>query len=492
MRLRQSLSVLVAAVALIGVRVSPRLSANPVMGQSAPNGSPTPDTMQRPVVRWIGAGGGFDPRSTQVSLEQDLILARRVLGPDGLVFFAGGADAFGVQVLNRNVKPQSLLQRLGDLFDPKEGRNAHFRRPRLKPDGAATADNVLDALRQALANGDSPLLLYVAAHGEMGDSPRDNRALLWSGTDLRVGALAETLDEAPNRRQVRIVVTSCYSGGFADIVFAGADPARGPAGRDRCGFFASEWDQVSSGCDPDPDRRVQEGYGMHFLQALRRRNRNGRPLADKVVDFNGDGKVSLLEAHTRARLTSASIDVPTTTSERWLRHAAPVNGPSQSVSLPEEDLVVAELSRQLRAADEAAAREQQAKLDARMHTLQQQLDAAEDEESLQYEKLRVALLERWPALDDPWHPLFFPYVRKQRESIESFLQSAPEVHSYQQARKALDDLGARFDQLRLHAAILRRLLRAYENRALAARLRAAGGPGWQEYERLLACERSVP
>jgi hypothetical protein len=326
----------------------------------------------------------------------------------------------------------------------------------------------------------------------MGEAPRDNRALLWSGTELSVGALAKTLDEGARQRQVRVVVTSCYSGGFADIVFAGAAPEQGAADSDRCGFFASEWDQVSSGCDPDPDRRTQQGYGMHFLQALRGRSRGGQLLAKKVIDFNHDGRISLLEAHTRARLTSASIDVPTTTSERWLRQAAPLEGASEDVALPEEDIVIAVLNEQLKVADEVAARKQQENLGVRMEKLKRELDDAESEESMLYEKLRVALLERWPALDDPWHPLFRNHIWKHGESIESFLQSAPEVAVYKRAQRTLDERGIRYDQARFRAAILQRLVRAYENRTLAAHLHAAGGADWKRYEQLLACERGFP
>lgn len=477
------LVVLAIALALTGAGLQDRSSAT--------HDSERPEPKDRSV-RWIGAGGGFDPRSTQVSLEQDLILARKVFGPGGLLLFAGGADVFGVQVLKRKGAPPGLVQRLGDLLDPQDGRNATFRRPRLKLDGAAVADNVLTSLKAALENGDAPFLLYVAAHGEMGEVPRDNRVLLWSATDLRVRDLAQALDEAPRRRPVRVVITSCYSGGFADIVFAGADPKQGAARGDRCGFFASEWDQVSSGCDPDPDRRSQQGYGMHFLQALRGRNRNGRPLAADAIDVDGDGRISLLEAHTRVRVTSASIDVPTTTSERWLREVAPKDGPAEKVALPEEDAVIAALGRQLRVGDEAGARKQREALAKHMAELKRELDEAEDDESIRFEKLRVALLERWPVLDDPWHPFFRRQIRRQHEAIESFLQSAPEMKAYKRARTRFDTRGLRYDGALLRAAILQRLVRAYENRSLAGRLRAAGGPSWKKYQQLLACERSLP
>ena len=51
---------------------------------------------------------------------------------------------------------------------------------------------------------------------------------------------------------------------------------------------------------------------------------------------------------------------------------------------------------------------------------------------------------------------------------------------------ALDD---DLDRLRWRATDVRRLVRAYETQELASRLNAAGGPAWDYYERLLACER---
>src|SRR4029077_2773259 len=107
--------------------------------------------------------------------------------------------------------------------------------------------------------------------------------------------------------------------------------ANGPAGSVRCGLFASTWDREASGCDPDPDRREQESYPLHFLHALRAEDRDGHPLNRDDLDLDHDGTISLLEAHTRARIMDASIDVPTTTSERWLRGVAPASGPTSPV-----------------------------------------------------------------------------------------------------------------------------------------------------------------
>src|SRR5207247_4973882 len=99
------------------------------------------------------------------------------------------------------------------------------------------------------------------------------------------------------------------SGGFAELVFARADEKEGPSGRKRCGLFAGTWDRQTSGCDANPDRKAQESYGLHFIHALSRTERTGAPLADALIDFDHDGVVGLLDAHTRARIAAVSLDV---------------------------------------------------------------------------------------------------------------------------------------------------------------------------------------
>src|SRR5690606_5691260 len=105
-------------------------------------------------------------------------------------------------------------------------------------------------------------------------------------------------------------------------------------------------DLPASGCDPNPDRAAQEGYGLHFLHALRGEDRYGRPLGAEHIDFDGDGRISLLEAHTRVRIASAGGEVPVTTSERWLREVTAdldPDGPRAAFDLPEERAVITAL-----------------------------------------------------------------------------------------------------------------------------------------------------
>ena len=93
------------------------------------------------------------------------------------MLFAGGRDTYGVQVLRRRAPESSLAVALGDLFDPRGGRDAVYRPTKLAPDGPATLARVEQEIARALRHDGKPLFVYFATHGEAGDVARDNRVL---------------------------------------------------------------------------------------------------------------------------------------------------------------------------------------------------------------------------------------------------------------------------------------------------------------------------
>jgi hypothetical protein len=441
-----------------------------------------------PALRWLAIGGGADPVSNQVSIAQNVAMARDVLGLGGWVLFAGGAGRSPVLQLDDELHADPLIDWLGRVLDPRGGRDAGYEEAPVLSDGPATEEVVWDVLSAALDDElAGPLTIYLAAHGDRGDEPKQGFVQLWGGWALGVDTLAAALDDA--KRPVRLIVSACFAGGFADVIFQHASASAGAAAGTRCGFFASTWDRPANGCDPDPERGRQEGYSIHFLEALRGQDRAGAKASD--IDLDRDGRVSFYEAHTRARIASRSIDVPTTTSERWLRHAAPLGGPHVQVSLPEEAAVVAALERRLALGGDAAAAARLAELEERLAAAEAELEAREEAAEAQRAALRTALLERWPLLDDPWHPRFAAVLRDQRAAIVAFLEQAPENKAWHEARMAADRAGAAASDLEVKHATVARLARAYETIVLAGQLAAAGGDGWARYQALLACERGT-
>jgi hypothetical protein len=451
-------------------------------------------------LRYLALGGGAFPESTEVSLEQDLALALQGLQGPGTLLFAGGQGARAVRVEEPGLRGDALLVELGQLFQPRVGRHSRYKLSEL-PSVPASREQFERSFGGALRSGTAPLTLYVAAHGEQGESARDNRVVLWGGDGLTVTELARLHASQP--RPLRVLMASCYSGGFAELAFEDADPIRGAARAPRCGLFAGTWDRQTSGCDPNPDRAAQEGYSLHLWHALQGRDRDGRelPLAD--LDFDGDGRIGPLEAHTRARIASRSIDVPTTTSERYLREverettpARASRGPLRAArpagveTLAEEQALLARLGAELRLTDDEAVEARLDALSEQLDALQAELEAAEAALDQAYGTLAARLLGRWPVLDDPYHPEFAALFHTERTHIATALRELPEAQVYRRAQRAVDVLDGRYWALQIDEARVTRLARAHETLRLHARLQTRGGPALRAYQALLRCERA--
>ncbi len=443
-------------------------------------------------VRWLAAGGGGTPEFNQVSLEQDLALARESLGGDGLLLFAGGRGSHGVQV-QATVSGDPLLAELGDLFAPRGGRAASYRPTTLPVAAAATVANVRGAIAAATGAGGEPLLVYLAGHGQRGEALADATIELWGQEALVASELAELLDAGT--RPVRVVLTSCFSGGFAELAFAGADAGKRELAAGRCGLFAATAEREASGCDPNPDRAAQEGYGLHFLQALQGRDRAG---AVAAIDLDGDGKVSLLEAHARARIASAGIDVPTSTSERWLRATPGLRGRAGESAaatelLREEAVVIAALAEQLGLVGrEGEAAGLLRAVEEDMAEVTGRIDQASADEDAAYRRTAAELLARWPVLDDAWHPEFAAMLASERTAIAAALAGSAAYREYRAARAVVEAAQAEHAVLLARGAVLERLVRAVETRTLVGMLARKGGADWDGYAALVACERWVP
>lgn len=468
--------------------------ALPTVAPDPTPATPAPDPSQ---TRTIIAGGGSLPSLNQVSLAQDVALARRALSSPSLVLYASGPGSLA-QVEVDSAEPDPFASRIAALLDERSGRAARHVEAPVHAHGSSMADSVLRALDNAIASSPSPLTLYVAAHGSGGENPVDSVIGLWEDSELTVPALAQSLDrDARADRPVRVVITACFGGGFGEIAFRDGDASHGPARTVRCGLFAAPWDRESAGCDPNPDRRAQAGFGLHFLHALRGEDREGRPLDRAQLDYDHDGTISLLDAHTRARIEGRSIDVPTTTSERWLRERAPEHVRFTAVATDplviEEDAVVSGLSRALGIeATVAATLQLVSQIEDERRAIQTQLDQLDARDDVLRRMQAAMVLARFPVLDDPWHRDFSAQLSAARSVIPALLDAHPATLERANLAHRRDTLSAQAEPLEVRSAMAQRLWRAHENRVLAARLRARGGQALSVFERLRACERGAP
>lgn len=440
--------------------------------------------------RFVLLGGGPTPESNEVSLEQDIELVRRALPPPGLTLFAGGSGSASVRELHPAPGGDPLELAIGELFAPRPGRQSRYRAPRF-PAERATLANVTARLSAAFAEGGAPLLLYVAGHGDRGQSPAQNSVALWGGHALGVARLAELHEQ--HRRPLRMLATSCFSGGFADLAFALADAEQGqPSSVPRCGLFAGTADRETSGCDPNPNRRAQESYGLHLAHALSGSRKDGSSLPLELADYDRDGAIGLLDAHTFARIEAVSVDVPTTTSERWLRHVDPGSAGIDPRLLPEELALVEQLGQKLGLSSEPAVQQRWTELDQHMAELEDTLGAVEQALADAAADLAMLMLERWPVLDDPFHPDFERTLAENRAAIEAAITATPEARARGDASRRVQEATESWGRVGVEEARVLRVLRGYETLHQAAALMRRGGPDADHYASLLACERGAP
>ncbi|MET0342188.1 MAG: hypothetical protein ABW252_14380, partial [Polyangiales bacterium] len=339
----------------------------------------------------------------------------------------------------------------------------------------------------------APVMFYAARRGERGASPRETEVSLWGGGALGGVDAAELLDRAYPPRPTRWVVTACYGGGFAELAFVGARPERGPRSPDHCGLFAAPWDDQSSGCDPNPDRRQQDAYAIHFFGALRGEARDGTNQRD-AIDVDHDGRASLLEAHAWARIHSRSFDVPTTTAERFLREHTRAHEGDRAAPTgePEEQAVVQALSRELELEGERAAIAQLTELDRILGEARAQVDEAQRVSDDSYFALRIALLERWPLLEHGWEPRTRAMLEREGVRIEQMLTDSELSRGHAAAERELNDAAGQLDAVRVTRAKVLRLVRAHETLRLASVLKRRSGARYEHYQALRRCERYVP
>ena len=505
-----------AAVA-VAAEVAARRDSGPAVGQE-----PAPP-WQGKTLDWLVLGGGPTPASNQASLEADGFAAQAALRGQGATLFAGGYGSRVVAVDTLELDAHATLrQELAALLAPDHAVQTAFRAVAL-PSLPADARHVEAALQSQWHAATTPLLVVVSGHGERADNRDDVRLPFWGGAAWTPRTLTAALDGAATDagkplRPLRFVIGACFSGGFAEILFRGASAQSGPSDADRCGLFASTWDLESSGCDADPDRRHHEGYARVFWAALQRRDVDGGPLEADEIDFDHDGAISLLEAHSRVRIASTSFDIPTSTSERWLRvaltradpHDASVElgtavglaeAPSPTATqlaavrplLVEEFAVVAGLARTLRVADPwHQARTAWEDRDELVEEADDALAEIQGHEQGLAASLGAALLRARPELQDAWHPAFESTLRRDGPAIAAAMHGHPSYAAWRRARHSRDAASRLADRALVARALAERLLRAVDNVRFAVALRERGGQAWQTFLRLRACERTVP
>ncbi|WP_165246546.1 hypothetical protein [Paludisphaera soli] len=437
--------------------------------------------------------GGGPPSHNQISLERNVAYFRRVLAGLGLggvrhdIYFGDGGAGNTVQRRLPEGDDQRLAKALGLILFNDADADMRYSRVDIPdlvgPSSAANLDAWFEQVGRALPPGER-LLFYFTGHGgpdpKGGDKPRNtNLVMPGEPNAYPMERFVGQLDAMSPDVEVTLVMVQCYSGGFANVIYNEGDPARGFARHPRAGFFSTIASRTAAGCTPDIAEEDYHEFSTSFFEALAGETRTGRAVTRP--DFDGDGRTSYAEAFAHVLLSSDTIDLPTTTSDRLLRDksrfARAEDGPAQGL-LPQDapwSTVIAAASPPERAALEGLsqllgldgedrltrARAKAKAIDPSRNTgrgrgrnqPRDRPEAAQAEpepESFDREptaqapteggrrggpgpaagRLRSALADRWPELTVPLHPDAPRILAEQGGEIRRFLEAQPDYRAF--------------------------------------------------------------
>ncbi|MGA9381105.1 MAG: C13 family peptidase, partial [Phormidium sp.] len=255
-------------------------------------------------------GGGPEPEANEIGIEKNILYFQRTLlvmgynPADVPIFFANG---------NNQQATVSYLDKNGrQLFKIPEI-------PNIK--GASTLSNLQNAFQQLQSKKPDSVFFYFTGHGIRNpENINNNLMLLWNDEPLSVQEFSSLLDQLPPKTSFVGMMSQCYSGSFANLIYEDGNPKRPVTQRPRCGFFATVKTRPSIGCSPEVNEADYEDYSSSFFAGLSGRSRTGKTVTS--ADYNKDGRVSFAEAHAFAKIDQENIDFPLSTSESWLQNQA--------------------------------------------------------------------------------------------------------------------------------------------------------------------------
>lgn len=434
-------------------------------------------------------GGGSDPSSTPVSVEAHVLALGQALArarPETL-FADGRPERRTVQVDDPH--PDHLGAWLGRIFATGEHVGVTYR-PTTARGAAATREALLERIGRGAAAGRG-LVVFGAGHGDAARDDQPASILLWGADTLTPAQLAAALDTPRTRGPVALVLGQCHSGAFTDVLYVGADPDGAVAEPTRCVLAAVPADRTAAGCTPDAADPEAHAYLSTMAAAL---------AGAKGADVDGNGKVSLAEAHAWSSIHDDTVDLPVKTSEAWVRKVLGEEAERlHELAAPR----VLQLARpEVRAilnalrgpgTDAAAARAELDALEERLDALDDRAAPLEEAQDRALAELRAMLLSRWPELASPYHRVARGLLSARADELLRALEAQPAARVVLELDVQLAAVHGEIGAVERSAVKLERWLRAYETVALEAALRKRGTPAQvRTLDALLACEALTP
>ncbi len=390
---------------------------------------------------WV-IGGGPTPKDSQAQIEYNVNWVIQVLkGYPGArevhVYYTNGRE-FGNDVVLWQPPKESekTLQPLARVFGEEIANGEHYHSHQV-PDVIAGTEAGELKLRleqefSELKPGDRALIVYNGHGLHDRDDAAGNTLRLWNDTRLSVHEMDQLLNRIDPQVPVRLVLTQCFAGGFERLVHPHVEDTLALNLANRCGFFAVSKDDEAEGCSASVNVGDYRDYTTYFFAALQGRTRTGE-LISVNPDLDGNGVVSLYEAHLFALSQAHSTDLPRSTSEVFLERWQPwylrwVNTGA------EPDNVYGRLAREvakrngLPESGRTLIREMKVRrlaLDSKLMDLkEEQANLGLEVQAIQKE-IRKDLGMRWPAALSPYTLNFVHFLKKDLNVAQNYIRSHP-------------------------------------------------------------------
>jgi hypothetical protein len=485
----------------------------------------------------LAFGGGYLPSGNQISLEKNVEYFQRLLAKNRdvaatthLLFADGDNPGRDLQYKIPNYRAPDLERVMAELSGNSSGLDLRYRSNQLTglagPCTKKAVDHYFDAFAGTLNKGDR-LFCYFTGHGGRGDkkTPYNTKLHLWKQEDVLMRDFVKRLDKVPADVPVVLVMVQCFSGGFQHVIFKDGDPKNGLSEHPRCGFFATVHSRVAAGCTPDIDEANYQEYSSFFWAALSGETRMGKTI--ELPDYDGNGKVTMDEAHAYVILTSDSIDIPVKTSDGLLAHYSKTKpappkkdekkkdgeeADDKKDTPPDLDLVDIDkdfvalkasasvidktvldgLAKQLGITDKntvAAARKKADEIEKTRKKLDEDRKKRIASLRKHHRKIGAAMQIRWPEIKTRWHPNLSEILASEGDEVIAAMKAHPEYAAMKKLGKEAKSLQDQRFKLEKQQVKCKRLIHVAENLARAANLvKLADEKAIARYHELLELE----
>lgn len=248
--------------------------------------------------------GGAQPQSNYFSHHLHIKMLRETLMRRGMpaksisIFSSDGMSSEPDQVISASLPFSWMFSGINEeqIINGSRLVNTVLKGHRMQPAKNRLLGRQIKRIARRLRKRKRPstVFLFVTDHGTKGRGPLGNKIAMWN-EELNVRQLQRMLRPFGKKHRFVTVMSQCYSGGFANLLYTRRWRVHG----NRCGFYSTLANREAYGCFPETAKADRVGHAYRFIRSLR------------------DAR-TFQEAHLQTLTDDQTPDVPISTSDIYI------------------------------------------------------------------------------------------------------------------------------------------------------------------------------